>query len=34
VDRLLEKLKLNVHEDETPNTSLIQYLEDIKRISK
>jgi hypothetical protein len=34
VDRLLEKLKLNMHEDQAPNTSLIQYLEDIKKISK
>jgi len=34
VDKLLEKLKLNVQEEEGPNTGLIKYLEDLKKISK
>jgi hypothetical protein len=35
VDKLLEKLKLNVQEEEEgPKTGLIKYLEDLKKISK
>jgi len=34
VDKLLEKLKLNVEEEEGSKTGLIKYLEDLKKISK